>query len=215
MPTVTLSQLQSRVYSRLDNNALLYTASEVTAAINEQIRVINLITGYIQTSVLVPGSSRPNQQWYNVPAGILVPLRVQFEQTVLEKYSLTNMGMIAPNWLTENTANTGAPVSHWTSVGLQKFAIHPADSVGGNDILVTGIAEPVLLVSGSDTISFPNEYAEALEDMAVVTLVMKESGTIFTQASVMYQKFISKMKQFQRFENLRWPAYWIETVQNK
>lgn len=213
MPTVTLSNLQSRVYSRIDDNMLLYESAAVTSAINEAIRVTNLFVGYIQTSGSV--TSRPNQVWYPMPFGILIPIRLQFENAFIERFSLNNMGQAAPQWLKETTRNTGVPVSHWVAGGLDKFAIHPADSVGGNNITVTGIAEPSLLVNLSDTISFPDEYSEAIEDMAFMALILKEGGKILSDGIVVYQAAISKLKQFSRWQDARQPVKQVQMVQRR
>lgn len=213
MPTVTLADLTSRIYSRLDNNTALYTQPEITSAINEVVRVSNVVVGYIQTSVTY--ETRPNQVWYDVPASILIPLRMQFEQTFLEKFTLSNLGQSAPDWLTETTASTGIPVAHWTTAGMRLFAIHPADSVGGNELYITGVAEPVQLVNPTDRISIPDEFSEMLENMAVVTLVLKEGGKIFADGSIMYQKYMSRLKAFKRFENMRFPIYFVEEAQAK
>lgn len=213
MPSVTLADISSRILSRVDDNSLLYAQPEITSVVNESIRVINLLTGYLQ--ITIQFTSRPNQAWYDVPAGILLPLRVQFENIFLDRRSLIDLGQAAPNWLTENTANTGVSVAHWTTAGLDKFAIHPADSIGGNDLQITGVQEPVPLVSLSDVIQFPNEFVEAVTDMSIVALVLKEGGKIFADAQQIYQKAISKVKKFRRYEMGRMPAWPVESAQVK
>lgn len=204
MPSVTLSNLQSRVYSRIDNNTLLYEAADVTAAINEAIRITNAFIGYIQVSVEI--TTRKNQTWYPVPAPILIPFRLTFEGMFLESRSLNNMGQLAGDWPRETTGNTGIQVSRWVTNGLDKFAINPADSLGGNTLLLTGVAEPTLLVSGTDTIQIPDEYSEALEDMAFIALVLKEGGKIMADGIKVYQTAIQKLQQFSRFQQMRQPA---------
>jgi hypothetical protein len=206
VPSVTLEQMMSRVYSRLDGNTVLYLSQEVINAINEQIRVVNCYTGYLQTVVELPSFTRPNQVWYRVPSGVLFPLRLQWEQTFLDRVSLDMLGQSHPNWSMENTANTGMQVSRWALAGLGIFALHPADSVGGNDIRITAIQEPVLLESGTDVIPFPNEYSEIIEDLTVVALVLKESGQTFQQTLVLYKKAMSKLKEMSRWMVWRQPA---------
>lgn len=215
MPSVTLSDMSARVLTRLDNNSLLYTQAEITSAVNESVRVVNGIIGYLQGTISVPGFSRPNQVWYDVPLGILFPLRVQFERSYLEQSSVDNLGLTAPNWLTETTANTGSPVVHWAPCGLGMFAIHPADSIGGNDLQVTGIIEPTQLVSGTDVIQLPNEYSESIEEMTVVVLAFKEGSKIFQDALPLYQKFQNKMGKMQRFQVFRQPQQRAEMVQRR
>src|SRR6185295_14476337 len=131
MPNVTLADMQDRVYNRLDRNSQLYPVDQVTYYINEALRVLNLFTGFLQTSVPVPTLSVANRVWYDTPSPILIPLKVQFEGTYLHKYSLTKLGQLHPRWTAENTYNTGCGVTRWTPAGLTKFGIHPADSLGG------------------------------------------------------------------------------------
>jgi hypothetical protein len=213
MPSVTLSQLQSRVYSRIDNNTALYTAAELTSAINESIRTTNLVTGYTQTSTSI--SSVANQVWYSIPTGILVPIRLQFAGTFIERVSVNNIGNNSPNWQMHTTTNVGYPVSQWVTSGLTNFAIHPADSIGGNSIVITGIVEPTLLVSSGDTISIPDEYSEVLEDLSVVALVLKEGGKSFGDILMLRDKAMEKLKKFVRWQTERQPGRSSEMVQTR
>src|ERR1019366_8962486 len=99
MPSVTLSQLQSRVYDRLDGNTLLYTSANVTSALNECIRIVNANTGFLQITAQVPGLSQAGRVFYDVPASILVPMRVQFEADYLRKFFPNSIGMAYSTWL--------------------------------------------------------------------------------------------------------------------
>ena len=211
MPSVTLTNLQDRIYSRLDNNTTLYTSAEVTSAINEQLRIVNLATGYIQTTGSVATVS--NQVWYTVPAGIIVPMRMKWNNVFIERCSLNNLGEYSVRWLTETTANKGIGVSKWALAGLQMFAIYPADSVAGNTIVITGIAEPTILANGTDVLPMPNEYSEVIEDLAVVALILKEGGRIFADAMQIYKRAQSKLKLLSIWQLSREPAATADKVQ--
>lgn len=213
MPLVTLAQLQSRVYTRLDQNTLLYTQQNVTDAINECIRVVNLATGFLQITAQVPNLSQSNRVFYDVPAGILVPMRVQFESGYLTKYFPNAIGMSYATWTQDNTANTGLPVSEWIPTGFSKFAIHPADSIGGSPIFVTGIAEPVQLVNQSDTTLIPVEYSDCIINLAAQILCLKETGALFKQSSLYYQQYLSLMKKLTIWRGMIMPRYYVETTQ--
>ena len=213
MPLVTLAMLQARVYSRLDNNQFLYPAFQVTAALNEALRVLNLSTGFIQGTYQMPGWSQSNRVWYDVPAQILIPLRVFFEGNALKRTTVWNLGASHPNWTAETTANTGIPVSFWAPCGLTKFAIYPADSIGGQDISVTGVLEPTPLVNLTDIVNLPNEYASAVDLLAAHVLQLKESSKIFSQSSADYQKYLSVNKHMTMWKGLTQPAYFIAEAQ--
>lgn len=202
MPTIQLQDLQDRLYAKLDNNSALYPSSQLTAALNEALRVLNLFTGFLQTNINVSGNSVANQTFYNVPAGILIPLRVQFGPTYLQMYNLNEIGKAYRTWTADTTATVAMPVSYWVPFGLTQFAIYPADSVGGSAIRVTGVQEPVLLVNPTDTITVSNEIAEALDQLAFSTLTLKESGTVLRQSIDGYRAFqrqVQRVKLWQRF----------------
>lgn len=210
MPTITLNDLRVRVYSRVENNMEFYTLAEVDRAINQAVKVLNLYTGFIQTTISVDGGSVAGQVDYLVPDGILFALRVSIDGKMLDKNGWTSMGKTNAGWRLETTDNTGMPVSRWIPIGLKAFSINPADATGGLDIQVLGVAEPTLLVDGEDVIQIPNEFDDLMIDMAAHILPLKESGLIFSQASNYYIQFLSKMKEFKRYTTLRFPQYWIE-----
>jgi hypothetical protein len=215
MPTLTLQTLLDRIYSRLDDNRLLYSLLRVVDAINEAIQALNLQTGFIQTTIQVPGASQANRVWYDVPAGIVIPTRVQFESWRLQPATLNGIGQTYPNWVADTTANTGLPVSYWIPVGLTKFAIYPADALGGQTIRVTGVAEPTPLVNLTDAVPMPNEYVSAFDLLAAHTLQLKESSTMFGQSSLDYQAFMRIMKKANIWRGMVQPRYFVEAHQPK
>ncbi len=213
MPLVTLGALKARVYSRLDGNTLLYQPSEVASALNEAVQVVNLSTGFIQGTFQIPGWSQANRIWYDTPAQILIPLRVTFEGMYLQPTTLWQLGASYPNWTADTTSSVGLPVSYWVPCGLTKFGIYPADSLGGCDIRVTGVMEPVPLVADTDILNLPNEYASAVDFLAAHTLMLKESSTIFAHGSTDYQKYLSVNKKMTIWKGLTQPRYFIPEAQ--
>jgi hypothetical protein len=210
MPTFTLADLKTMVYNRLDNNTELYPAADVTLELNDAIRTWNLYTGAIQTSVHVPGYTVANQILYSTPVGILVPLRVTYEGRQLAKDSLTNMGRLRHNWVRETTASsTSGPVSTWIPIGRDTFAIYPADRLGGNDLVVTGIAEPTPLAADADVITLPQEDADNVSDLASTGLLFIEGGKTFADGSMVYQRFLGAMKKKARWQQLKMPRYFL------
>ena len=213
MPLVNLATLKARVYSRVDSNRLLFTAPEVQAAINEAIQVVNLSTGFIQGTFQIPGWSQVNRIWYDTPAQILIPLRVTFEGQYLQPTTLWQLGASYPNWTADTTNSTGLQVSYWVPCGLTKFGIYPADSLGGCDLRMTGVLEPVPLVNDTDVLNLPNEYASAVDLLATHTLILKESSAAFAQGSKDYQKYLSVNKQMTIWKGLTQPRYFVPEAQ--
>jgi len=101
-------------------------------------------------------------------------------------------------------------VAQWWPIGTQKFGIHPADVIGGLPLAIVGVVEPTLLVNPTDVIDLPDEYTQIIDDYAAHVLQLKEGGKIFADASLLYQKFLSVMKDYGRWRYLVQPRYWIE-----
>lgn len=215
MPLLTLQALVDRVYARLDGNSLLYSLPIVIDKINEAIQLMNLQTGFIQATVLVSGGSQANRVWYNTPAGIVIPTRVQYGYNYLQPATLNGIGQSYPNWISDTTANTGLPVSYWVKAGLNKFGIYPADVLGGEDIRVTGVAEPAPLVNLTDAVPMPNEYVSAFDLLASHTLQLKESSTMFAQSSLDFQAYIRIVKKAGIWRGMIQPRYFVEAQQAK
>lgn len=207
MPTVTLADLSGRVYSRIDNNTQLYTQSEVTSSLNESLRVMNSFLCLIQTSVHVPGLSVAGRVWYHVPSPVLIPIRVQFEGGYLQKMFPSQIGKAYSNWVEDSTLSTGMPVSEWVPCGLSKFAIHPADSIGGGLLTVTGVQDPVPLVNPTDTVTIPQEYTDVLVNLSGQVLTLKETGKLFGQQIFFYREFMRLMAKAAIWRGAVMPLY--------
>jgi hypothetical protein len=202
-----LSDLQLRVLDRLDNNTFLYTNLEITSALNECVRVANILTGYMQVSIDVPTGTVANRVWYDVPLGILIPLRVQLDGLYLQKTSYNDLGQIHPGWQTQTTATTGKTILEWIPMGLKRFALYPADSYGGEELTVTGVQEPALLVNPNDSLVIPAEYVELITECAAHVLQLKEGGRIFQDSMSMFKRAMGKMKQMSIWQGDRQPFY--------
>src|SRR5579864_9307972 len=114
MPTLTLQDLSNRIYARLDNNSQLYTQTEVTNAANESIRVLNLLTGFLSSTVQV--TTVANRHFYDVPSPILLVTRVQFENSYLQPYGSNELGRAYPSWTIDTTLSTAMPVTNWIPI---------------------------------------------------------------------------------------------------
>lgn len=214
MQSATVGQLDTRVLNRIDNNSILYGQAERYIYYNEAQRVLNLITGFLQTTVAVPSATVVNRVWYDVPSPILIPLKVQFNGTYLHKSSLTRIGQTNPTWTKDTSANVGYPPASWVPVGLTKFGLHPAGSIGGAEILVTGIKEPTLFTTSDQdqVIPFPSNYLEAMEDLSAFSIQLKEGFPLFQAAFILYQKFMAKMGEQSRWRGLMMPVFPIERM---
>lgn len=209
MSVYTLATLRTLVYSRVENNQLLYTNAEVSAIINESLRVINIFTAFNETSTAVSGSSVADQLLYSVPTGIIFPTQVAFNGRVLDKIGLNSIAELYQSWATDTT-NTYGPVGRWVPIGINKFAIHPIDAVGGNTILVTGVAETTQLSADGDVMELDDEFVSLVVDYCGHRLVLKEAGKVFSDASILIQTFWRDMKALKRLQTWKAPRYFVQ-----
>lgn len=207
---LTLETLRERVYSRIDNNALLFPTIEVDTMINEGVKILNLFTGFQQISL--QQTTESNRVWYDIPNEIVFPLRVQIENTYLMPTSVNSIGRSNPQWVTQNSNNMASQVSCWIRFGSRKLGINPADSIGGKQLTITGIREPKPLVNLDDTINFPNEIMAAFDQYASHILLLKESSKEFAMASTAYQEFLRLVKKLTIWKTFTSPRYFISEL---
>lgn len=205
---VTLADLEANVYSQLDNNSLFYTQAEVDRAINEAVRTLNLYTGYLQESAS-GGTTTANRTFYDVPASILWPTAVYYNGRPLRKNSLGAIGMLRKEWMYDRGSVYG-PVANWIPIGIRKYAIHPACSIGSVALTVEGVAEPTTLVYATDVIEFPDEFSDTLTDLAVHVLPLKEGGKVFADAASAYEDFLKGVKGITMWQRLKQPRFRVE-----
>jgi len=210
MPTRTLAEMRDSVWAALDGNSTFYPATEVDAAINEQIRVANLVLGFYQDSVEI--NTVANQYIYELPAPMLVPLAVSLAQRQLSRSSLAALAKRRRSWMQETTANYG-PVSTWMPIGVRYLAIHPADAAGGRTLLVEGICDPPKATLDNDVLQIPGELTDAIRAMAAHVLQLKEGGKIFADSAAAYQEFLHQSKLLSIWRDWKRPRFYLEQQQ--
>lgn len=209
MPTTTLAQVESQILGRLEGNSTLYPEAEQRRGANEGLRYVNIMTGFTQARVFVPGNTVAGQYLYSCPAGVDVPLRVDYEGRELERTPLTSLSRHHPYWWRETTSNCG-PVQHWTPIGNTRFLIHPADASGGRALEVFGVAPVTPLAAPAQPITLDDAFMEMLVEYAAHRMPLKEGGEVFSSASgQLYPSLIRRLKQIGTLFAFRFPRYWI------
>ena len=190
MPRLTLGDLKQQVYSRLEDNDQMFQESEVTNAINEAIACINMICGWYQKTYSVSSTTTiAGRHIYEVPHEIIFPQRVIFDNQIMEKSSLSAISNDYPNFMQDTSDSTGKQVSRWCPLGIKKFVLHPADSVGGATLQVTGISEIDTLLNDTDMIYIPKEGVTAVCDYAAHVVQCKMQGLPFYQSMSYYNNY--------------------------
>ncbi len=208
MAAFTLAELRSQTLARIEDNDLLYQETELNSAINEAVWVINLACGWFQNTVPISATTTiADRHIYDLPEEIIFPQRVVFEGQVLEKSTLWTLGNNWPTFLRDTTATTGKQVSRWCSLGIRKIAIHPADSVGGGDLYITGITEPGTMVEDTDSLILPKEGVPIVCDYAAHIVQCKLQGTPFMQSLAMFRNYQELVNVAKFFSAYNQPTY--------
>lgn len=206
----TFAQLKTLVYARLENNDVMWEDAEVGDIINECLQSINNVCGFYQGTA-APIISVAGQLVYAVPSGVLYPQRCQFESSQLDPCPITRIGRDYRTWTTDTTAKLGA-VARWVPIGINYFAIHPADSIGGNSIFVTGVLETPTLVLPTDAITLEDQYISLLVTSVYSRLVLKLSGPATLAGLSLYSKvIIPELKRLTILQSMRWPKFFIQS----
>lgn len=205
MPTIPLADLEQKVWDQLDGNTGEFPEPNVRAVINQGLYRLNNLVGFTQATVPIPGFSIAGQILYDRPAGILIPLRVDFEGAEIEKSSIQRVARRFKNF----TVDQGTP-ARWCLIGLKVLLIHPADQAGGGLIEVTGVAPITPLTDSAQTVNLEDEFTEILVDWAKSRLLVKEGGKAFADASAIgYQAMTSKVRQYMLWNSMKFPEYFI------
>jgi hypothetical protein len=206
--TSTLALLQARLADRYEST-MFWTAEEGRLAINEALRVWNLLIGYWKARAQI--ITQPGQVWYATPAPLLYPIRMDFGNLPLVLTSFFDLDLGRPNWEGETTHTADAPGTPfvWVPLGFSQFAIWPADAAGNNSIMIDGVQAAPQLVYPTDVLDLGEEEIGILLGYALHVLTWKVGGERFAATRPFYQAFLkdamdrnARLASFKAFEGL-------------
>jgi len=211
MPTISLSELKSATYSKLEGNQRMYKPAEVTRAINEAIKLANIFSGWFNTTATVPSTATiANRVIYRVPESIIIPEKVSINGVELNKVGLLQLCRNWPEWMSETTESTGYSTSRWCPYAFNRIIINPADSIGGAYLEITGIGSPPDLYDDSDVIGVAKDAIPAISDYAAHIVQCKLTGTAFTQSIPMYRTYEKYIKSQRKWLAFKQPNIWFD-----
>lgn len=209
---MTLSDFETAIWNRMEDNTLFYPAAEVSLVVHEVMDISNLFAGHYQGYVDIAGGTVANQVIYDVPANMLLVLAVWFAGVELQKTTLAALAGRNRQWLRDTTATTGQPVSAWAPVGMRKFALSPADAVAGNALRIFGVLEPADLTDESP-VPLPTGFEDIALEYGAHRLPYKEGGKPFADATKVLPHFQRKLKESMRWTEISFPRFWIERTE--
>lgn len=186
---VTLAVFRARLEEKWES-VPFWDDSDALLAINETLRIWNLLTATWKRKITFP--TVLNQVYYTVPSTLIYNLRMDVAGRPLQSSSKFLLDNTNPRWQTQTTLTAGAPAYPrvFAAVGLNLFAIWPADGVGGQSFSVDGVrATPILNVDG-DYIDVGEEDLGALLGMALHVAAFKEGGSRWKATFPHYKSFL-------------------------
>lgn len=180
---VTLQQLHETLRGQTDN-AAYWTASELTAGVNEALRLWNLMTGTWRT-----------RRHLTVPAGVYListksvmwmPVRLEWQGRLVEKTSRYDLSCGRPGWQRE----TGARPRQWAPAGLDKVVLWPhLAATDTGSLIVEGVLDTPVLRKLEDYVQIGREDLRALIDYTLHYLAFKEGGVRFASTEPRFQAY--------------------------
>jgi len=185
---VTLAELRTLLAERVES-VPFWDASDETYALNEALKIWNMLTGYWKKRVIV--DTVPGQHYYTVCSTMLYQLRMQWGSYPMDLSSWTDLDYGHANWEGETAGDPGVPDRPivFAPVGLNRFAIWPADS-SVNQIAVDSVRETPVLTASDDFVDIGQEELAAILGYALHYLAFKEGGSRFAATSMFYQQFM-------------------------
>lgn len=175
--TTSLADLLAHLETRWDGS-VFWTPEEGRLALNETLRLWNVLTGRWTRTVLL--NSVANQVEYPLGATLLYGKRVAVSSLPLTITSILELDYMQPTWRSETTASGGrvpAVATLWAPISLQRIALWPAiATVGVNNIAVGGCSATPVLEQPGDTIDLGEEDVDLITDDALHVVAFKEGG---------------------------------------
>jgi hypothetical protein len=199
---LTLAALQARLARRYEQ-APFWSPTAATFALNEALRVWNLITGTSRQTVNVSTvvddpyiqlSIPAEQQWLKVTR-VTVP--TPFRE--LNPTSLAGLDASFPGWEKHTTltaSGVGSAPRYWAPAGTTRIAVYPADTAvlnrgnGPRTLAVDGISCANVLVASDDFFDLGDEELTAILGYALHVLSFSKGAEALSGTRPLYLAFL-------------------------
>jgi hypothetical protein len=201
---VTVAQIETRIYARLDDDGTYYTPAEVRRKINEAQRFFVLLTLCLEKTVTLALDA--NTAFYHLlqESGFedfLCPLRIKVVgASRLIKSRISDLDALDQDW----QATAGTP-DRYCQLGLDLVGLNRQPASTGTSLSITYAYAPAVLTASGSTPAIPAEYHPDLIDYAIHALRVKEGGKDFLDSLVLLGRFLenaAKLNEFMRGRNL-------------
>lgn len=184
----TLTVLLARLAERYEGQAF-WTADQARRAINEGLRIWNVITGTWRASSV--GLVTPPDDPYLFVGGVVEKVtQVKIGARILNPASIDQLDQFAPGW-EGTTAPAATSCRFWAPVGLTMINLYPADAAPAQQaITVDGIVAAPILVNGADFLDLGDEEINTLLGYALHVLSFAKGAAAIASTRPLYIAFI-------------------------
>lgn len=191
--SVTFKDVQTLMERRW-NNQPFWTSEEARLHFNEALREWNLYTATWRQRITA--TTTQNAHIHAIPSGLLTYVTTirYLDRRALHRDSRIALGDLRPNWRGERTDSGGSvPIEprRWFPYGLTKFGIWPADHVGGNLLLLDGIAVTPQLTALGQSVDISDTELPLLIGEALHLASFKSGAGVMQQLIKHHQLFLA------------------------
>jgi len=186
----TWATIRSRLKEKWES-VPFWTDEDALVAFNEALKVWNLATGQWKRKVTLPTTA--GTVFYAVPSTLVYQLRMDFNGYVMRPGSIHSLDKLLPRWQSDTTATgSGVPTrpAVFAPVGLNLFAVWPADAAGANSLSIGGVRAAPASAAEGDFSDCGEEGLSALLGMALHVAAFKEGGVRHQATARLYQQFL-------------------------
>lgn len=180
----------------MGNNSAFWNDDEKANSLNEAMAVWQLMVGEWTADIGMTVTSDLLSNYFDVPKQVVSIQRVLYNNVPLTETSVWDLDQLfSSGW-----EGTGTLPTWWAAIGLNKVALYPQPSVGGN-IEFQGISEVPFPLNGGDWVNFGDELLTAFLKYEHHYLTFKEGGAelqgtldelqSFVKAAILKNKQIS------------------------
>lgn len=184
----TLATLQARLAERYEGQAF-WTADQARRAINEGLRIWNVITGTwrARSAGLL---TIPNDPYLFVGGAVEKVTQVKIGTRVLNPVSIDQLDQLVGNW-EGTTAPAATSCRFWAPVGITEIALFPADAAPAQQaVSVDGIVAAPILVNVGDFLDLGDEEINTLLGYALHVLSFAKGAAAIASTRPLYIAFI-------------------------
>jgi len=173
--TINRGQFRDNLRNRL-GNAMFWVDAELNNAINESLRMWNLLTGAWCAKHSVTLTAGEN--WITLPSTITAATRADYMGRSLRSTAVRDLDNGAPGWETM----PGTP-RYWAPAALNLIAVYPTNTDTTNSLTIDGIRSTPVLSNDTDSVDLDPGTYDTLLDYARHILLLKLGGREFTESA--------------------------------